>query len=33
MRPDYGPGTVLVTRRVPVSALEPGMIVLFVPPR
>ena len=32
MRPDYGPGALLVTRQVPVSAVVPGMIVLFVPP-
>jgi signal peptidase I len=32
MRPDYGPGAVLVTRQVPVTTLRPGMIVLFVPP-
>ena len=32
MRPDYGPGAVLVTRQVPTSSLAPGMIVLFVPP-
>jgi signal peptidase I len=32
MRPDYGPGAVLITERVPTSSLRPGMIVLFVPP-
>jgi signal peptidase I len=32
MRPDYGPGAVLLTERIPVSAVRPGMIVLFVPP-
>jgi len=32
MRPDYGPGAVLFTRRIPTSTLRPGMIVLFVPP-
>jgi signal peptidase I len=32
MRPDYGPGAVLLTERVPVSSVRPGMIVLFVPP-
>jgi len=32
MRPDYGPGAVLLTRQVPVTTLHPGMIVLFVPP-
>ena len=32
MRPDYGPGAVLLTRQVPVSSLRPGMVVLFVPP-
>jgi len=32
MRPDYAPGAVLFTRRVPTSSIRPGMIVLFVPP-
>src|SRR5664280_1359908 len=32
MRPDYGPGAVLLTRQVPLAAVHPGMIVLFVPP-
>lgn len=32
MRPDYGPGAVLLTERIPVTAVEPGMVVLFVPP-
>ena len=32
MRPDYGPGALLVTRRVPLSSITKGMIVLFVPP-
>ena len=32
MRPDYGPGAVLLTERVPTSSVRPGMIVLFVPP-
>ena len=32
MRPDYGPGAVLVTQRVPTASIRPGMIVLFVPP-
>jgi signal peptidase I len=32
MEPDYGPGAVLLTERVPTSSLKPGMIVLFVPP-
>lgn len=32
MRPDYGPGAVLLTRRVPVTSIRPGMIVLIVPP-
>jgi len=32
MRPDYGPGAILLTERIPVSAVRPGMIVLFVPP-
>ena len=32
MRPDYGPGAVLLTQRVPTASIRPGMIVLFVPP-
>lgn len=32
MRPAYGPGAALVTERVPVEDLHPGMIVVFVPP-
>jgi signal peptidase I len=32
MRPDYGPGAVLLTERIPVSTIRPGMIILFVPP-
>jgi signal peptidase len=32
MRPTYGPGSLVVTRPVPVDELRPGMIVLFVPP-
>ena len=32
MRPDYGPGAVLLTQRIPVSTVKTGMIVLFVPP-
>ena len=32
MRPDYGPGAILLTARIPVSSIRPGMIVLFVPP-
>jgi signal peptidase I len=32
MRPDYGPGAVLLTRQIPTTSLRPGMIVLFVPP-
>jgi len=32
MRPDYGPGAVLLTQRIPVSMVKTGMIVLFVPP-
>jgi signal peptidase I len=32
MRPDYGPGAVLLTRQVPTTSLRPGMVVLFVPP-
>jgi len=32
MRPDYGPGAVLLTRQVPTRTLKPGMIVLIIPP-
>ena len=32
MRPDYGPGAILVPRQIPTSSVRPGMIVLFVPP-
>ncbi len=32
MRPDYGPGAVLLTKRIPIEDIHPGMIVLFVPP-
>ena len=32
MRPDYGPGAVLLTQQVPTASVKPGMIVLFVPP-
>jgi len=32
MRPDYGPGALLVTRQVQTSSLRPGMIVLIIPP-
>jgi signal peptidase len=32
MRPDYGPGAVLLTRRIPTSTIRTGMIILFVPP-
>ena len=32
MRPDYGPGAILLTERVPTNSIRPGMIVLFVPP-
>ncbi len=32
MRPDYGPGAILLTERIPTDAIRPGMIVLFVPP-
>ena len=32
MRPDYGPGSVLLTQRIPASAVKTGMVVLFVPP-
>ena len=32
MRPDYGPGAILLTQRIPVDTVKPGMIVLFIPP-
>jgi len=32
MRPSFAPGDAVVTRRVPVSQLRPGMVVVFVPP-
>jgi signal peptidase len=32
MRPNYGPGAVLLTQRIPVANVKTGMIVLFVPP-
>jgi len=32
MRPDYGPGAILLTEQVPTASIRPGMIVLFVPP-
>jgi len=32
MRPDYGPGAILLTERIPVDTVKPGMIVLFIPP-
>lgn len=32
MRPDYGPGSIVITKSVPVRSLHPGMIVVFVPP-
>ena len=32
MRPDFGPGAVLLTERIAADAVKPGMIVLFVPP-
>ena len=32
MRPDFGPGAALLTERIAVDAIKPGMIVLFVPP-
>ena len=32
MRPDYGPGALLLTERIPTDTIRPGMIVLFVPP-
>jgi signal peptidase len=32
MRPNYGPGAVLLTQRIPVATVKTGMIVLFVPP-
>jgi signal peptidase I len=32
MRPSFAPGDAIVTRPTPVSALKPGMVVVFVPP-
>ena len=32
MRPDFGPGAALLTERIAVDAIKPGMVVLFVPP-
>ena len=32
MRPDYGPGALLLTKRIPIDTIRPGMVVLFVPP-
>ena len=32
MRPSFAPGDAVITRPVPVSALKPGMVVVFVPP-
>lgn len=32
MRPDYGPGALLITRQIPTSSLKRGMIVLIIPP-
>ncbi len=32
MRPDYGPGALLITRQIPTSSLRSGMIVLIIPP-
>jgi signal peptidase I len=32
MRPTFGPGSVVVSRAIPVQAIRPGMVVIFVPP-
>ena len=32
MRPTYAPGWAIVSRAIPVSAIRPGMVVIFVPP-
>ena len=32
MRPTYAPGWAVVSRAIPVSAIRPGMVVIFVPP-
>jgi len=32
MRPDYGPGALLITRQIPTSSIRRGMIVLIIPP-
>lgn len=32
MRPTFGPGWVVISRSIPVSAVRPGMVVIFVPP-
>jgi signal peptidase I len=32
MRPAYSPGDAVLTQRVPVTSLRPGMIAVFVPP-
>lgn len=32
MRPAYAPGDAIVTRRIPVRALRPGMIAVIIPP-
>ncbi len=32
MRPEYPPGTVLVTREIPVTELKVGQVAVFVPP-
>jgi signal peptidase len=32
MRPTFDPGSVLISRTIPVQDIKPGMIVIFVPP-
>ena len=32
MRPSFGPGWAIVSRSIPVRAIRPGMVVIFVPP-
>jgi signal peptidase len=32
MRPTFDPGSVLISRSIPVQEIKPGMIVIFVPP-
>lgn len=32
MRPTFAPGSAVVSRSIPVGAIRPGMVVIFVPP-